>query len=100
MATGVFRVLLHEEKNPRPPAIFNLASLTMQIPPPTPWLIYNDVFKSYDMSYHAIKIAYLMRYESEFVKLIRSPGIDSQPGGIDSWAHLLQIRALTRRVVN
>ncbi len=24
--------------------------------------------------------------ESEFVNFLRSPGVDSQPGGIDSWA--------------
>jgi hypothetical protein len=30
--------------------------------------------------------------EPEFVNLIRSPGIDSQPGGIDSWS--FKIRTL------
>jgi hypothetical protein len=33
--------------------------------------------------------------EPEFVILLRGPGIDSQPGGIDSWAlELLKIRTL------
>jgi hypothetical protein len=33
--------------------------------------------------------------ETVFVNLLRSPGIDSQPGGIDSWApQMIIIRAL------
>ncbi len=31
-------------------------------------------------------VLFLQITESEFVKLLRTPGIDSQSGGIDSWA--------------
>jgi hypothetical protein len=76
IVTGVFRVLLHEEKKPRPPAIFNLASLTMQILPPTPRLLYNDVFNMLRLVLPCYKDCLLDEIRVRICKAYKEPRID------------------------